>query len=155
MRGWADTDERSLLDEAVRVLRDAEPVPTAVMAQARGAFAWRNLSAAIAELEFDSAVDNDDLARVRGRNEERRLSFRGPDLTVELSVTDGGRRLVGNITPVRAATIELRNPQRTQTTSVDDRGSFLFERIPRGSVSLRCTMAGGEARDIETEWVTL
>jgi len=146
-------DDDSLLEEVLRVLRGAEPVPAGVVNQARSAFAWRNLSAALAELVFDSAIDDDDLARVRGRSTERRLSFRGASVTLEVSITDGGTRLVGNISPPRRGTIELRHPRTTTTTSIDDSGSFLFDLVPSGSVSLACTSDDGQA--IETEWITI
>ena len=86
--------------EAVRMLRRRlEPAPQAVVDQARAAFSWRGVAASIAGLEFDSAVDDDDLARVRDAGSERRLRFRGAGRVVEVVLVDNTRRLAGQIDP--------------------------------------------------------
>lgn len=144
-----------LLAEVVEVLRRAEPVPSEVLAQARGALAWRSVAVSIAGLEFDSAVDDDDLARVRGPGGERRLRFRGSEGVVQLSVIDGGRRLVGRLEPAMAGSVVLRHPSGSAAARIDGFGQFFFESLPRGSVSLSCVAdSTGRAR-LETEWVTI
>lgn len=144
-----------LLAEVAGVLRRAEPVPADVVARARSALAWRSVAVSIAGLEFDSAVDDDDLARVRGPGAERRLRFRSPEGIVQMSVIDGGRRLVGRLEPRLASSVTLRHPAGSASAPVDGLGQFFFEALPRGSVSLSCVPEGAGRPGVETEWVTL
>ncbi|HWE55217.1 MAG TPA: hypothetical protein VG435_06865 [Acidimicrobiales bacterium] len=148
--------EESLLAEAVAVLRRAEPVPAAVTSAARTAFGWRSVVAAVADLEFDSAVDDDDLARVRAGVAERRLRFRAPSGTAELTVIDAGRRLAGRFDPVIAGAVLLRHPGRADVTRpIDALGQFYFEELPRGAVSIRAVPSDPEVPGFQTEWVTV
>lgn len=142
-------------ERLVSMLRTTEPVPAEVFRQAEAAYAWRDVTASIAMLEYDSAIDDDGLARVRGRGSERLLRFTGPAATVHLSVIDGGQRLVGRLVPPGSGTVELRHPGGAITTDVDQLGRFLFEASFRGAVSLRCTPRDGSAPIFETEWVTI
>src|SRR5579859_882325 len=109
----ANEDER-LLEELRQLGRMLDPVPAEVVFAARGSLAWRPLDAELAELSFDSLVDGDlELAGVRSGDDSVRLvSFDGPDLTVEVEVAGLGahRRLVGQLVPPQAATIQLRSP---------------------------------------------
>ena len=148
-------DPAALFERLVGVLRRAEPVPSEVVRQAKAAYMWRDVAASIALLEYDSAVDDDGLARVRGTASERVLRFAGPGATVHLSVIDGGQRLVGRLDPAAAGTVELRHPDGAITAEVDHLGRFLFETSPRGSVSLRCTPRDAGTPSVKTEWVTI
>src|ERR1700737_2390399 len=99
MTGYDGLWEQDLLQEVVAVFREAERVPASVVAAAKSALSWRSVAAAIADLEFDSAVDDDDLVRVGDAGSERRLRFRGDRCVAELSVIDGGSRLIGRLDP--------------------------------------------------------
>jgi hypothetical protein len=151
--GW----DHRLFEEVVSVLRRAEPAPPEVLAAARDAYAWRRTVVAIAGLEFDSVIDDDDdLARVRDAGSERRLRFRGPSGTVEVTVIDGGRRLVGRFEPPVQGSVMLRHAGgSTATTAVDELGWFFFEALPQGAISLRPVPADPAASVFETEWVTV
>ena len=59
-----EAEDLVLLSSLTRILHD-DPPPRRVHEDARAAFAWRDLAAQIALLEFDSAVDDEGLARVR------------------------------------------------------------------------------------------
>lgn len=144
-----------LLAELAGTLRRVEPVPADVVRQARGAFAWRDISASMAALEYDSSVDDDGLSRVRAAGRERMLTFRYDDTVINLALVDGGRRMIGQITPPIFARVEVRQVAGTTTADVDELGRFLVERPVRGSVSLRCTMTRERSRDLVTEWVTI
>jgi hypothetical protein len=145
-----------LHQEVVSILRRAEPVPARVSAAAREAFGWRSLAVAIAGLEFDSAVDDDDLARVRDAGSERHLRFRDPDRVAEVSVIDGGRRLVGRLDPPMSGSVVMRHPGSPDvSTEVDPLGRFMFDRLPRGAVSLRSVPSEPGVRSFQTEWVTI
>lgn len=150
--GW---DDAGLLRELAVAARRVEPVPAAVVQQARNAYAWRDISAVIARLEYDSLLDDDGLARVRSGPDDRTLVFRTPDTTVHVSVLDGGRRLMGQLAPSRYESVEVRQTGGTIAADVDRLGNFLVERVETGSFSLRCTPAGPGQPTLETEWVTI
>jgi hypothetical protein len=144
-----------LLDDVRQSLRRAMP-PLHVLQHARDAFAWRNVALAVAELAFDSLIDSDDdLARVRGPQSERRLTFQGPDSGIEISVLDGGSRVIGSVHPAHAGRIQLRHPDGVHASEVDAAGTFYFERVPRGSFSVLFEPGDDSRRGFVTEWVTI
>ena len=156
----AEGDNRAdeqLLAELRSIRRRLEPVPPSLVAAAKAAFSWRSVSRAIAGLEWDSAVDDDDdLARVRDGGPERRLRFRGPDHVIELTVTGNNRTLAGRVDPPFAGTVVLRHPDGvTLSASVNQFGQFFFDAVRRGAVSLRPVPADRTLADFETEWVTI
>jgi hypothetical protein len=156
----ANEDER-LLAELRQLGRILDPVPAEVLFAARGSLAWRRLDADLAELSFDSLVDGDlELAGVRSGDDSVRLvSFDGPDLTVEVEVARLGarRRLVGQLVPPQAATIQLRSPSQSGGAGTEARadtlGRFTLDLVSTGPASLRCSLASG--RTIETGWVVI
>ena len=156
MTGADSVFEERLLTEVTGVLRRTERVPAAVLAAARDAYRWRRVASAIAELEFDSAVDDDDLARVRDGGSERRLRFRVADRVAEVAVIDGGRRMVGRVDPPFGGSMVLRSPSgSTVNVEIDDLGRFIVEPLPRGAISLRHVPSDTAMADFETEWVTI
>ncbi len=145
-----------LLSEVISVLRQVDSPPPAVLAGAKTAYGWRSVVAAGADLEFDSAVDDDDLARVRSAMSERLLRFRTATTVAELSVIDAGRRIAGRLYPPFPGRVLLRHPGRPDTEAeVDDLGQFLFENVPRGAVSVRAMPTDPAHPGFQTEWVTL
>ena len=148
--------DEDFLSEIVSFLRRAEPVPAMVVSAAKTAYGWRSVVAAVADLEFDSAVDEDDLARVRAGAAERRLRFRVDDATVEISIIDAGRRLIGRLSPGYAGSVLLRHPGRPDVpTSLDSMGQFLFDRLPKGPMSIRAVPVDPDNAGFQTEWVTI
>jgi hypothetical protein len=145
-----------LLEALRSVRRRLEPVPPAVVEQAMAAFAWRSVAASIAGLEFDSAVDDDELARVRDAGSERRLRFRGPGRVIEVVLVDNARRLAGRIEPPLAGSVMLRHSDgATSTAPVNEHGQFFFDTLRRGAFSLRNVPADRALSDFETEWVSI
>jgi hypothetical protein len=148
-------DERLLAELRSLALRIG-PTPPALVAAAKAAFSWRSVATAIAGLEFDSAVDDDDLARVRDGGPERRLRFRCPDHVVELTVAENNRSLAGRVDPPFVGTVVLRHPDGVWlSAAVNQFGQFFFDAVPRGAVSLRPVATDGAFADFETEWVTI
>lgn len=148
--------ELGLLDEVISVLRSAESPPLAVVASAQAAYGWRRVMAAVAGLEFDSAVDDDDLVRVRALMSERLLRFRSGTAVAELSVIDDGRRLAGRIHPPAPGAVVLRHPGRPDVRAeVDEFGQFLFENVPRGAISVLTEPSDPSYPEFQTEWVTI
>lgn len=153
---WEPDFDGALLRELAGVLSRAETVPPDVVRQAKAARAWRDISASIALLEYDSLVDDDDdLARVRAAGAERTLIFRVDETVIRLAVLDGGRRLAGQLTPASFARVEVRQPGGVRRADVDSLGVFLVDGPLSGALSLRCTPAEAGRGVVETEWVTV
>lgn len=147
--------ELDQLTERLRAVGNrVDPVPAAVSAAARAAFAWRAIDVELAELTYDSVVDEAALAGVRGRGGTRQLTFEAPGLTVEVEVgAADGLHLVGQLVPAHAGTVEVRHGGGSQTVVVDDLGRFTTDRLPAGPLSLRCSAAA--AAPVDTEWVAV
>ena len=87
-----------LVARLAEALPKADPVPAAVTEFAKAAFGWRTIDAELAELVFDSAVD--ELVGVRSEDDTRQVTFRAPGVEIEVAVmADGVRRIVGQLVP--------------------------------------------------------
>jgi len=141
-------------DELVALLAaalpQADPVPDVVTAFATAAYGWRTIDAELAELVFDSAVD--ELVGVRSEGDTRQVTFRAPGVEIEVTVlAEGVRRIVGQLVPAQAAEIELRYQGRSRTTHGDSLGRFTFSDVPTGPISLRCRLA--DSQTVQTDWL--
>lgn len=152
---WIHSD-----DDLLRELRgagSADPVPPGSEAAARSSFAWRTMDAELAELVHDSALEDERLAGVRGGTGPRLLTFEVGDITVEVEakVVGSGRRLVGQVVPAQAGTVEARHRGGTVTVAADDLGCFSVDGIEPGPVSLcwRPATPGGD--QVVTDWVII
>jgi len=143
-----------LFDRLKRATGLAEVPPPGVLRQALEAFSWRGVSTALAAIDYDSAIDDDDSARVRAAGRDRRLSFRGSQGVLEVSVIDDGQRLVGRVEPASPGQVQLRHPSRTDTAVADRFGHFVFESLEPGPVSFNWQPEDG-ASGFDTEWVTI
>ncbi len=147
-----------LEDELRRVLARIDPVPPGLAEAGIGAFAWRTIDADLAELVFDSLVDQDEAALVRGDQQGRLLSFRAGTLTIEVEVTGTGpaRRLMGQLMPPQRGGVDIRHADSTTTVEADELGRFSAGPLPAGPVSLR--WRPGSAPDqppVVTEWISI
>ena len=134
--------------------RRMDPTPPAVTAAAKAAFEWRTVESELAELTYDSWMDDRELAGVRSSGGRRQLTFEAPGLTVEVEVADGAAPgLVGQLVPAHPGTVELRHGGGVLTLAVDDLGRFAASYLPAGPLSLRCT--ADAASPVETEWVAV
>lgn len=152
------TQERDLGDARIlellgSALVEADPVPEDVTAFAVAAFSWRDIEAELAEISFDS-LDEAELSGVRGPNDVRMLSFETPDLGLDFEYRTGGR-LVGQIDPPQAATIELHQGGEVATVEADDLGRFAFDEVAPGPVSIVCRTHGDHSIVIKTAWTIL
>jgi hypothetical protein len=156
-----DDPELEPLDEAeadrlLAALGAADPPPDEIVQSARGLFAWRTIDAELAELSYDSELDEQALAGVRGAGELRQLTFEAEGVRLDVEVTTGPpARLVGQLAPSGAARVEVRSPQGSVTVDADDHGRFTVSELQPGPVSLRCTPTGRDATVVETGWVHL
>ena len=145
-----DDDDDILLAELRGAVNRIDPVPPEMMAAARSSFIWRTIDAELAQLAHDSVLD-DQPALTRGVAAPALLSFESAGLTVEVETVrdDGGCRLLGQLVPAQAGTVEIRHPGGSTSVAVDDLGRFAADGLPSGPVSLRCR--AGDA-SVDTDW---
>lgn len=150
--GWdieTMTDDE-LLATLGRALREADPVPSQVTEFAKAGYGWRTIDAELAELVFDSAVE--ELAGVRSDDETRQVTFRAPGVEIEVAVlAEGARRIIGQLVPPQPAEIELRFNGESRSTQSDHLGRFAFHDVPTGPISLRCDL--GDDQTVQTDWM--
>ena len=142
-------DDDVLARELGSLLRRTSPMPASVVAAARGAFAWRTVDAELAVLRADSLLEA--TAGVRG-GADRQLTFEAADVSVEVDVLDGGRRIVGQVVPPQAGAIDLEGPHTRSAAAADDFGQFVLD-VWNGPARLR--FSGADGCSVVTDWVTL
>lgn len=150
----SDEAEARLLSALKAAVEQHDPVPPAVEQAARESFTWRTIDAELAELAYDSLLDDARLAGVRSADAPRTLTFEGPGFSVELEVTVAGdrRRLLGQLVPPAGADIEVRHSGEPLLVDADHMGRFAAD-VETGLVSLRCHLHGREGAPLETAWV--
>lgn len=145
-------NDEQLLAELRAALADADPVPESVSEAAKAAYEWRTIDAELAELSYDSLLDDKELAGVRsGGDAARMLTFDSADMTVEIAVERG--RIIGQLVPPQPGTVEVRYAGGSITIEADAIGRFACDAVPRGPFSLRCI--GSSATPIVTDWIVL
>lgn len=154
--GTDEADER-LLGALRTIVGTADPVPTGVVEAAKASLTWRSIDAELAELAYDSLLDEGLLAGTRSESAPRSLTFEAADVTVEVEVVDLGahRRLLGQLVPPRPADIQVRHSGGLIRVGADEVGRFTAAGVAPGPVSLRCLVAGAEAPPVETPWVVV
>lgn len=132
-----------------------DPVPQRIREAGYAAFAWRTVEADLAALAYDSSTDERALVGVRGDSGPRLVTFTGEDLTVEVEVSSDGRqrRLVGQLVPPAAQSVQVHHAGDTASTVSDELGRFLLEGIVAGPVRITCAREGH--RRVDTEWIML
>lgn len=158
MNVHSDREETGLEEELRRAAARFDPVPGELLQAAVEAFTWRTIDAELAELVFDSLVDQDEMSLVRGPQLRRLLSFEAGGLTIDLEVTgtSSSRGLVGQLIPARQASVEIRVGASAIAVDADELGRFRAETVPAGPMSLRCSEAPGEpGTAVVTDWVSI
>jgi hypothetical protein len=147
---WDDDELLTALRQAVR---SREAVPADFVDAAKGAFAWRNIDAELAELTYDSLTTVEDALSMRAEPASiRALTFTSPRLTIELEVV--GDSLLGQIVPGQPAVLTVQPKSGASAlVDADDIGRFLMEPMPAGLFRLRCRTATGI--ETLTGWITL
>lgn len=140
-------------------LQDAgrlEAVPLDVVAAVKAAIVWRTMDAELAELTYDSELDELATAGARSGGESRMLTFEGSGLMVEVESfpSGSGRRLMGQFVPPGPGRVDIRHGGGTTTVEADEVGRFSADAIAPGPVSLRCQAADGSG-PIVTDWVVV
>lgn len=149
-----DPEEDETLLAVLAAAGDLDPVPPDMDAAARAGFAWRTLDAELAELTYDSLLEEDALAGMRGVAAARSLTFDGPRLSLDLEASASGRRrrLMGQVVPPQQAEVEVRSAQGSVTVAADEAGRFSVDDLAPGPVSLRVAARGAT---VVTDWVLL
>lgn len=144
--------------ERLRVLVEhRDPMPEDVVAGARLSFELRSVDEELAQLVYDSMIDDDLLAGVRsGGASGRQLTFASRGLVLELEVGEtADRNLLGQVVPPQAAEVQMRHRMGTVSATADHLGCFRFETIPGGPISLSCSPTAPDRSAVSTSWVTL
>jgi hypothetical protein len=139
----------SLLGQA---LDEAEPVPGDAVAAAASAFDLGRVDAELAELVFDSLLDEAAVAmRHEGPSDARSLGFLAQGCRVDVELVDDDSVLLGQLDPPAAAEVQLQTSEGEHVGSADDLGRFRFT-VARGSLRLQVTTAEGAV--VRTPWIT-
>jgi hypothetical protein len=153
-----ESDDDELEHELRQLAARLDPVPPELVQGAAEAFSWRSIDAELAALVFDSLLNTDQAALVRGSPGLRLVSFQTPELTIDVEVTTtaSGRDVMGQITPPQRATVEIRHRGGVVSTDVDARGCFRSAALQTGPMSLRLRPAAGDPRPpIVTDWLSI
>lgn len=141
-------DDENLLADLRQALAFAAPGDAMVEA-GRAAFTWRTVDEELANLTYDSLLD--ELSVVRGVDAApRTLVFDAGSLSIELELVPG--RIVGQLVPPMPGRVVVQS-EETQVgrATVDTQGCFGID-VPAGTrVRLRCTTG---LADVVTQWVT-
>ena len=145
---WDDDQLLAALGDAVRA---GQAVPDGFVAMGRGAYAWHQIDAELAQLTYDSRTEL--TAAVRSETASiRALTLTSAHLSMELEVTEDC--LLGQVIPPRAGTIEAQTRAGVSTeTTVDEIGCFAVDPIPASPFRLRFRAPDGT--NVLTGWVTL
>lgn len=155
-------DDEDLMLELRSLFSRLDPMDPRLLQHARSAFTWRTVDAELAELSFDSLVDQELLVGVRTAEDAtlapRMLGFGavvdGEEISIELEVVTGGGRpaLLGQLVPPLPATVELQTGDGVVgRVEADELGRFEVESVPRGPV--RLAVRRGDLV-VQTTWVS-
>jgi hypothetical protein len=152
-----ERDER-LLADLRRIAQRIDPVPPWVTQAARAAFAWRSTDdAELAELTYDSVLDDGCCVTTRGSLRQRQLMFKSTELSVDIEVACIGqcRRILGQLVPRQVASIDIRHAGGVTSVKTDELGCFTADHLPSGPMSLRCRVGPTHTRIVDTSWIAL
>jgi hypothetical protein len=152
-----DPHDEALLARLTEIVRSIDEVPEEVLSAARSSYAWRTIDADLAEIAYDSLLDEDALAAVRSGAQPRQITFESSDLTIELevAVVSDRRRIIGQLIPTQPAAVVIRHPSGEVAVEADELGRFMAEAVIVGPVSLSCSLEGGEGKSVNTDWIVI
>lgn len=154
----SDEQDDELESELRQLAARSDPVPLLVIQAAIDAFSWRDIDTELAELIFDSLLDQDPATLVRGTAERRMISFETPELTVDVEVSSAGpgRSVMGQIIPAQPARVDVRQRDGVATADADELGRFRSEGLHAGPMSLRLhPTANGAGPEVVTDWISI
>ncbi|MBO3752958.1 hypothetical protein J5X84_43515 [Streptosporangiaceae bacterium NEAU-GS5] len=146
--------EEVLLAQIAEALEAADAIPHDFVEAGKATFAWRTIDSELAELAFDSDLqDHQDLIRSEPAP-LRALTFTAPRaaVTIEIEVVDGA--LLGQLVPEQAGEIHIVTRTGHDTSAViDEVGYFLISPMPVAPFRIHCQTASGV--NMSTNWITL
>lgn len=140
-------DDTELLRLLGQVLDRTHAIPPDAVATARAAD-WATLDAELAELTFDSLLDDPEIALRDEGDDVRSLTFTAGDRTVEVDLTPD--ELVGRVDPAADLPLEVVQAGGRRRVGLDDLGRF---RAPVDPGPLRLQF-GTPDRATTTPWIT-
>lgn len=150
-RKAAVTDDQ-LLAQLGRALDELDAVPQDAVDVALSAFELGRVDAELADLLFDSLLDEEPVGmRHVGVQDARSLAFTSQGHRIDIELIDSDGTLLGQIDPATAAVVELEGPDGHRRVDADDLGRFRFDAV-RGS--LRLQISTSDEVLIVTPWIT-
>lgn len=146
-------DDDQLLAELGAALRSAGPITDSDLARGRASFTWRTVDddLALAELVYDSLIQERSLVRDEVVPGGRTLIFEGDAMSVEVDAT--ADMLTGRVVPPGRADLSLMTVTGPAgETTTDDMGCFVLAAPPPGPVRLHCRTA---TTRLVTDWIRL
>jgi hypothetical protein len=153
-----DGNHEDLLAELRLLANEVDPVPAEVTSFADAALGWRRIDAELAELLSDSLLESRSAAPTRsGVSRARSVTFRAPDLNIDVEVSDedAGAILLGQLAPPATASIDVQRGDASiaATVEADAIGRFRIELSERGRIRLRVQRESQPP--VETSWITI
>jgi hypothetical protein len=150
-----EPDDTELEEQLRELSARLDPVPPRLLRAAADSYTWRTIDSDLAELVFDSVVD-DYVAATRGNEHARLLTFEANGLTLDVQVTGSGqgRRIVGQLTPPQRLGVVIRQDADVTELDADELGRFSGP-LRDGPFSLLCGASANRDRPVVTDWVSL
>jgi len=145
-------DDDELLAQLGLALDETDPVPRDAIDVAKAVFDLGNADAELAELVFDSLLD-EALVVMRSDtlvDEARTLSFAIGNHRVDIELSADGTTLLGQLNPAERTRVELETTSGSREAEADDLGRFRFT-VERGSLRLRVVTTDGLI--VTTPWI--
>jgi len=145
-------DDDELLAQLGLALDETDPVPSDAIEVAKAVFDLGNADAELAELVFDSLLD-EALVVMRSDtlvDEARTLSFAIGNHRVDIELSADGTTLLGQLNPAERTRVELETTSGSREAEADDLGRFRFT-VERGSLRLRVVTTDGLI--VTTPWI--
>lgn len=149
------SESEDRLDERLReVLEITEAPPAHLVEAAKASLGWRNVDAELAELVADSGTEP--AAALRAAEPPRLLTFSSGEImiVVEVAHERKERRVIGQMIPAAAASVEIRHSTGVLTVSTDADGRFRAAPVAAGPMSISCRFDDSRT-PVVTSWVTI
>jgi hypothetical protein len=143
-------DDDELLAVLRRGLDDADPVPADALAAAAAAFDVGRADALLADLLFDSLLDEPLVTTRSGEATDRAVTYALGDRRLHVEVSRAERAVLGRLDPPAPAEVSLDVAGGTERTRTDERGRF---HLPLPAGSLRLSVGVDDGRWV-TPWLT-
>ena len=146
---WLDDEHlMALLSQA---MSGDEPVPPEVLAAGYASFTWATIDGELAELTYDSSIEEPSRSGVRSQQAGlRAMTFASSSLTIEIEVTSTS--LMGQLVPAHAREVLLSfHDGAGRAVVVDELGAFTIDPHPEGRFRLQ---VAGEPQ-VTTDWIVL